>query len=291
MATKLLKDYELNEEVVTDTQIIAALGYTPENVANKKTDLSADSDTYIPSQSAVNDALALKADASALANYVKTDGTSNIQYSTGSQKIGNVSGGNYLDIEADGTIEFVGDAVVWDDLRVTPGSFDRPGSSDPVIVSVQPGGSGTATWLYEFAKNNIASFTVQLPHGYKVGSDIKAHIHWTPGARGNEENGSTVGWKIDYTWASINGAFGSMATLDLSDACNGVDWEHNMTPNITITGTDKGISSMLICNVKRTDTGTDDTWAGTASGSLPMLLEIDFHYQIDTVGSRDTASK
>ena len=48
---------------------------------------------------------------------------------------------------------------------------------------------------------------------------------------------------------------------------------------------------MLICNIKRTDTGTDDTWAGTASGSLPMILEIDFHYEIDTIGSREPASK
>jgi hypothetical protein len=82
-----------------------------------------------------------------------------------------------------------------------------------------------------------------------------------------------------------------MATADCSDACDGVDHTHQMTPQATITGTDKGISSMLICNIKRTDTGTDDTWAGTASGSLPMILEIDFHYEIDTIGSREPASK
>lgn len=219
------------------------------------------------------------------------DGSVDIDFSTGSQKIGDVTGGNYTEIESDGTVEFIGNATVWDDMRVTPGSFDRPGSSDPVIKEVTPGGSGTTTWLYEFAKNNFASFTVQLPHSYKTGSDIKCHIHWTPGARGNEESGATVGWKIDYTWASINANFGVMATLDLSDACDGTDWKHQMTPDVTITGTDKGISSMLICNVKRTDTGTDDTWASTTSGQLPLLLEIDFHYQIDTVGSRESSSK
>lgn len=178
----------------------------------------------------------------------------------------------------------------WDDIRVTPGSFDRPGSSDPTIKAVTPGG-GTTTYLYEFAKNNIASFTVQLPHSYKVGSDISVHIHWTPGDRGNEEDGKTVGWKIDYSWASINGAFAAMSTADLSDACDGTDWKHQMTPAVTISGTGKGISSMLICNVKRTDTGTDDTWASTTSGQLPLLLEIDFHFPMDMLGSREQSSK
>ena len=209
------------------------------------------------------------------------------------KKLGNILAGNYSEIEADGTYKAVGNATVWDDMRVVPGSFDRPGTSDPTIVAVQPGGSGTTTWLYQFAKDNIASFTIQLPHSYKIGSDIYAHIHWTPGDRGNEENGATVGWKIDYTWANIGGTFGAMSTADCSDACDGTDDKHQMTPEVTIDGhtAAKGISSMLICNIKRTDTGTDDTWVGTASGELPMILEIDFHYPIDTVGSRDWGTK
>lgn len=180
---------------------------------------------------------------------------------------------------------------VWDDLRVVPGSFDRPGLSDPTIVAYTPTGSGTGSYLYQFAKNNLASFTVQMPHTYKTGTDIYCHIHWTPGPNGAAESGNTVGWKVDYTWASINSAFGAMATLDLSDACDGTDDKHQMTPEAAITGTGKGISSMLICNVKRTDTGADDTWTGTASGDLPMLLEIDFHFEIDTLGSRQISAK
>lgn len=180
---------------------------------------------------------------------------------------------------------------VWDDMRVVPGSFDRPGASDPTIQQIQPGGGGTATWLYRFEKNNIAAFTVQIPHGWKVGSDIYAHIHWTPGARGVAENGAAVGWKVDYTWADIGGNFGQMNTLDLSDACDGVDWKHQMTPEKAISGSGKNtVSSMLICNIKRTDTGDDDTWVGTGTDS-PFLLEIDFHFEIDTMGSREIRTK
>lgn len=176
------------------------------------------------------------------------------------------------------------DPVVWDDLRITPGSFDRPGSSDPAIVAYAIGG-GSNTYLWEFAKNNIASFTIQMPHNYAAGQSIYAHIHWTPGTRGNEENGNKVGWKLDYSWVSIDGTFGALATLDLSDACDGTDHKHQMTPDVVISGVGKGISSMLVCNVKRTDTGTDDTWSGTINGQLPLLLEIDFHYPISRIGS------
>lgn len=198
---------------------------------------------------------------------------------------------DYAEFEDDGTLTFIGGATVWDDLRIVPGSFDRPGVSDPTLVAYAVGGGGVSTYLYQFNINNLASFSCQIPHGYKVGSDIYVHIHWTPGARGVAESGNTVGWKIDYSWASIGDAFGAMATVDLSDACDGVSHKHQMTDDVVIAGTAKNISSMLLCNVKRTDTGTDDTWATNTSGNLPLLLEIDFHFECDTVASRKRASK
>jgi hypothetical protein len=198
---------------------------------------------------------------------------------------------NSVKITKGGEMTFEGDATTWDDIRVVPGSFDRPGTSDPTIVTVTPDESGTSTWLYEFAKNNTASFQIQLPHSYDVGEDIYAHIHWTAADRAVDESGSAVGWKIDYTWTSINGTFQSMQTVDLSDTCDGVNWKHQMTPSVALDGTGKGISSMLICNIKRTDTGADDTWVSAANGQQPKLLEIDFHYPMNSVGSKEQAVK
>lgn len=223
--------------------------------------------------------------------YVLSSGAVDIDFSSGSWNVGDVTGGNYVNFGSDGTISLNGNATVWEDIRIQSGSFDRPGASDPAINTYTPGGAGTSTYLYEFAKNDIVSFTIQLPHSYKEGTDIYCHIHWTPGAQGAAQSGNTVGWKVDYSWASIDGAFGSMATLDLSDACNGVDHEHNMTTDSVITGSGKTISSMLICNAKRTDTGADDTWSAGGGGDQPMLLEIDFHFQIDTIGSNGRLTK
>jgi hypothetical protein len=178
-----------------------------------------------------------------------------------------------------------------DDIRIVPGSFDRPGISDPSYVTYNPNGGVTATYLLEWKVGDIASFTVQVPHSYAEGTNLSAHIHWTAGARGIAENGNTVGWKVDYTWANMDGTFGNMSTLNLSDVCDGINHKHQMTPEIIMNGSGKNISAMLICNIKRTDTGVDDTWVTNTAGNLPMLLEVDFHYQINTMGSTTTTMK
>ena len=211
--------------------------------------------------------------------------------SSANTKIGDAGTTNYSKIEADGTLEFNGAATVWDDIRIVPGSFDRPGVSDPSYVAYDINGSGTVTYLTEWAKNDLASFTVQLPHSYHQGEDTLVHLHWTPGANGAGENGATVGWKIVYSWTNINGTFPNPTTADLSDACDGTDHKHQMTSDVTVTGSGKTISSMLICNIIRTDTGADDTWAGAGAGNLPMLLEVDFHFPLNTVGSRTSSAK
>jgi hypothetical protein len=62
-----------------------------------------------------------------------------------------------------------------------------------------------------------------------------------------------------------------------------------MSPEVTIDGhtAAKNVSSMLMCRIYR-DTG--DTWAGNAANG-PALLEVDFHFPIDTVGSRQWGTK
>lgn len=176
--------------------------------------------------------------------------------------------------------------TVWEDMKIVPGAFQFVGVGDPTLVDWQPGGSGTTFKVYKFQLNNAAYFTVQVSHRYKQGTDLEAHLHWTPADRGNEESGNLVGWKIDYSWANVNGVFAPSATVDLSDACTGTDDYHEIASSVAIVGTSKNISSMLVCKVYRSDTGADDTWVGTTAAQSPALLEVDFHFEIDTAGSR-----
>jgi hypothetical protein len=196
-----------------------------------------------------------------------------------------------VDIDSNGNV--ILGVPVYEDVRIVPTSFDFVGNTDPSLVSYTPTGSGIATMMYEFAKNDVAYFQIQIPHQYKEGTDISVHCHWTPGVRGSEEGTNKVGWKVIYSWANTDGTFPAMATADLSDACTSTDDAYLMTPEVTIDGHTiaKTISSMLICQITRTDTGTDDTWASSTSGQLPLLLEVDFHFQIDTLGSRTALIK
>jgi hypothetical protein len=128
---------------------------------------------------------------------------------------------------------------------------------------------------------------VQLPHTYKEGRNVYAHIHWTPRDRGIAEGGKSVGWKVDISWANMEAVFPSSPTYDLTDITTGTDDLHEMTPDVVISGTGKLISSMLTIRIYR-DGGT---WAGVTAAQSPALLEFDMHIPINTLGSRQILIK
>ena len=189
------------------------------------------------------------------------------------------------------SLEFNGDATVWEDARIVPGAFQFAGAADPALEDWQPTGAGSTFKVYKFKKNDEVFASIQVPHAYKEGTDVYFHIHWTPCDRGAAESGNLVGWKVDYSWANIDGTFPVSATVDLSHACEGTDDEHELVVEVLVDGTGKTISSMLILKIYRSDTGADDTWAGTTNAQSPALLEFDFHYLINTVGSRQSLVK
>jgi len=177
----------------------------------------------------------------------------------------------------------------WDDIRIVPGAFDFPGNSDPSLADWQPGGEGATFKLYEFAEADEVTITVQLPHSYKQGTDLKPHVHWTPGDRGSEENGNTVAWKLDYTIISPVGIYLASTNVDLSDTVTGTDHQHELGPSGTISGTGLEVSSIMVGRLYRDSTG--DTWATDTVGNRPMILEFDLHFEVDGHGSDTELAK
>ena len=191
------------------------------------------------------------------------------------------------------TIKEVGtplnEQVVWTDLFINSGLFKFRGTSDPVWRDWQPNGSGATFRLLKFNQSDEIFFSCQMPHEYKEGSEIHAHVHWTPCDRGIAEAGHNVAWKLDYTVANINGTiFPSSTTLDMTDDFHDTNEYHEVAAAATTipgsySGEDLTISHMLVCRLYR-DTG--DTWVGTGANA-PALLQSDFHYQKDMAGSRE----
>ena len=172
----------------------------------------------------------------------------------------------------------------WDDLRI-PGSNTRPGTTAPAVSLFRDG-----IYLDEFVYNQVDTvfFSIQLPHHWKEGSDIYPHIHWAHNTAGPAIDKGVV-WKLEYSWANAGEILPPSSTLTAAltwTSAPPAQYKHIITQfldgsnNEYIDGTGKKISSMLICRLYR-DTSDDlDNFTGSA-----FLLEIDFHYQVDSLGS------
>ncbi|WP_338357484.1 hypothetical protein [Yeosuana marina] len=222
----------------------------------------------------------------------------------GNTKIGDGTNNTY--IEADGSLSYQGAATRWDDLRVSVntvkiGSSWWAGTIESAAWGTFLGGT-ELIWFYDGTDADAVYFTVQMPHGWKEESNIYPHVHWTnksaPGT-------ARVTWALEYTWSNVGAGFSFMTPTTITGTTVATDPtgrsiavnEHVITPlkidsvggTLTsgIDASGKTISSMLICKLYRKgSTGTADNYTGAAG-----LIEIDFHYQIDSDGSREQYTK
>ena len=201
--------------------------------------------------------------------------------------------GNYFEVESDGSFELLGDAVVWDDLRVPVTSTTLGGTKDPGFSVYKTNGSGSqGVFLYFFDNNTEEElyFTMQIPHCYKFGTDLSPHLHMIVPSTGAA--GQFVRWGLEYTIASIGDSF-SNTNIIYSDASTAttatssgdstlIADKHYLVSFPNIDGSAiTSVSTMLLCRLFRDATDGTDDYPNDAG-----LLEFDCHFQIDTLGSR-----
>jgi hypothetical protein len=178
----------------------------------------------------------------------------------------------------------------WEDLRVPVNALKVPTVNPPVWTDYSAG------QLLAFETTEVAGneeqvfFTVQIPHSYRLGSDIIPHVHWVPAVDTTDAT-EGVRWGLEYEWVNMEGTFSTTDTIYALEtltkgACINT---HQLTSFSAITGSGKGISSMLVCRLFRNSSNGADTYDG--AGANALLLEIDFHYEIDTIGSRSSTAK
>lgn len=197
---------------------------------------------------------------------------------------------NYSQFEADGTLLLHGTATTWTDLLINPALASSNGNNKPVWSKFVE--TNIFTWAFADAAVNEITFTVQLPHNYKEGSTIYPHVHWSS----TTDPGTTrVKWVLEYQWVNHQTSFTATTTSTESGfQIAGVTgrsvnaYEHIITPisSAGLVGTGKSISSLLICRLYRDGSAADDTFTGTA-----FLLSADFHFEIDSFGSRGQFTK
>ena len=167
------------------------------------------------------------------------------------------------------------------------------GSKDPDFAKMFDDGNssqGVFSYLFSATIEEELYFMVQLPHGWKYESSLHPHVHWIPTANGSE--GQKVSWGLEYVVGAIDSVFGNTTIVygdtSHSDSETLVADKHYLTelPAISMLGVDS-VSAMLLCRVFRDATGvggTDDYANDVA------LVEIDFHYESDRIGSNNEYS-
>ena len=167
----------------------------------------------------------------------------------------------------------------WDDLRVPlTNTRVNPVNTEP---DFEDRGDGIFAWGFDPDSDStwVLNFTAQTPHERKDSSTIEAHIHWQP----DGTNTGSVVWKLVYSVANVNGEFTTTDTLRVVDPADGVTLKHQLIDFGEIAGSDTlRISAAIMGHVGRMGDAADDTYTGTAYG-----IELDFHYQTDSPGSRD----
>jgi hypothetical protein len=205
---------------------------------------------------------------------------------------------NNLAVEADGTLRMDGSATVWDDLMVFPDATSRGSSNAPVwggqsatAFKKNVGGTsqGVFLWMFSATTEQELYFSVQLPHGYKVGSDIYPHVHWTTST--GTPSGTNVVWGLEYTIVAIGGSFPVTSTLTAHSVIPSIGTptgtgQHLITSFAPISGTNLEISTVLVCRIYRAATDSYDTFPNEVG-----ILGIDFHIEKDTQGSRTEFTK
>lgn len=171
----------------------------------------------------------------------------------------------------------------WDDAGFTINAVKLDSVNPPTETAYK----GGLVLEFPTSANKKIYFTVQLPHGYKKGSNIEFHIHYALSQAGAGTGAENVKWNFTYSWSNINGDIPDATTEPVTIDVQALTTAKHYIADIvaSITGTGKDISSILICSLER-----DVSVANDYGGSV-YLLSADFHILKDSLGSNNETSK
>ena len=195
-----------------------------------------------------------------------------------------------LVIESDGTVRMDSTATVWNDIMVYPDATTRGGSNPPVWGTRFKSNAGNTSqgvylWMFSSSQEQELYFTLQIPHDYKLGSDLFPHVHWTTVSV--TPSGTNVVWGLEYTIVAIGGNFPVTNTITGNSVISFIGTptgagQHLINSLGSISGTNIGISSIIVCRIFRSVGNASDTFANEVG-----YLGFDVHYEQDTQGSRE----
>lgn len=202
------------------------------------------------------------------------------------------------------TPEIKTDTTTPTDLTITTGAAKTLVLATPVykdlicgLFSGKAGTSNVPTWAalvgnitaYRFAADDYLETSAEVQHDYKEGTEIEVHVHWA--TNGVDADDRAVKWEVEYSIANMNtGAFSASVVLtgQTTITAGTTDHTHLYTSmTATIAGAGRKIGDVILARVRRIAA----TGGLSAPSANPFGLQVGFHYQSDTVGSRQVGIK
>lgn len=181
---------------------------------------------------------------------------------------------NIVNMSSDSGVRLLGSYLAWDDLMFPFSTGNSGGNPYPAF--------NADSLYYTFvldttgATKSIMYFIIQIPHKWKVGTDLHPHVHYK-----HLTATGTPTFKIKYKWFNIGAsAVTPWKWLTLSTTTGTTNNTMQILEDGVMSATGKGISSILLCMVYL--------------GALPdnvIAYQFDIHYQIDSFGSDNETSK
>lgn len=193
--------------------------------------------------------------------------------------------GGSATFDADGTLVLSDDATFFTDLQGSALRVKVQGTGVSVNEAENTVDFTTAADLNDYAYDNQ-----QMPHSWKVGSDLHLHIHW------EQTQANVPNWLFRYRWQTQGAAktttwsdylVPNLAFTYVSGTLNQISYGAGITPP-----EGAGLSDVLEIRLYR-DTGNDST---LFAGADPMTATarftfVDVHLENDTLGSRTEYAK
>jgi len=179
-------------------------------------------------------------------------------------------------------------SLYWEDLRFPATTQTRPGSA--ANITSDTGDVGLVFETDAIVGIDWVVFNIQMPHGYRFGSEIEPHIHWI------QSESNIPNWMLEYRCYD-NGEVvpGGAFTQAIWSSNEETYTSGSILQYTEFPGFDPVLSKLSgMCDMKlyRDTDNTSTLFPGVDPFTTDVLLkEFDIHYQSDSLGSATEGSK
>jgi len=195
-------------------------------------------------------------------------------------RFGDVANGNYAEFEADGTLKLNGDASVWR-ARLVPAIPFGLGAGAPDRIKLAASNIEVLAFDGSALTEEISG-SLEIPHDYKEGTDLHPLVIWGPTTNG----AGNVKWHGEFIVSSIGSIDSGSTSISVVNATNTAAWENFKADFPVMAGAGLTIGKQLSFRIFRDPTDGQDTYGADA-----FIKNFGFHYEVDTMGSREINTK